>query len=839
MTENKIEKKSTLSLSSKGKLGLKKPLETSNLLAKKGKGKAVTVEVKRKRLSKPQEAQVEPPKTVVEKTKEIKKSAPAVAKKTNKSKLPLHKLSEAERAERLQKLQDSLREEEQKEQHELESNRKEAESRKKRQAEKEREEAKNKQAEEEKKLEEAKKQQAAQFEEPKPEVVAKPTKSKTYAKAPDEDNAQDSKKKYTKNKSRGSERDFSRKKVTRYQISSDADDADSHMRKMVAQRRSREKERKRLRASQNIEHKKIIHDVIITETITVRELANRMAEKSSSLIRELMKMNIMAGINHVIDAETAELIVTEFGHNPVLVSDDAVEENLTQDEGSTKDLVKRAPVVTVMGHVDHGKTSLLDALRSTDVVKGEAGGITQHIGAYSIKIESGDRVTFIDTPGHAAFSEMRARGANVTDIVILVVAADDGVKQQTIEAIHHAKAANVPMIVAINKIDKPGADPSRVANELLQHEIVLESMGGDTQSIEVSAKERLNLDQLMEAIVLQAEILELQANPKIQGQGAVVESRLEIGRGALATVLVQKGTLRIGDIFVSGSEWGRIRALVNDRGQNIKEAGPSEPVEVIGFNAAPVAGDDFVVVENEAKAREVADHRLQKQKDARAVATGKTKLEQLFEGESSHKQFDVIIKGDVHGSIEAIKTSLEKLSTDEVKLNVIYSGVGGINESDITLGQASAAFVIGFNVRANKQARNMASKDGIEIRYYSIIYNVIDDIKDIMSGLLEPELKENFLGYAEIRQVFNITKVGKVAGCFVTDGTVKRGCKVRLLRDDVVIHEGELRSLKRFKDEVKEVKEGYECGLAFENYNDLQEKDMVECFEIEKVARSL
>jgi translation initiation factor IF-2 len=554
-----------------------------------------------------------------------------------------------------------------------------------------------------------------------------------------------------------------------------------------------------------------------------------------------MRMGVMATINQVIDADTAELIVTEFGHRLRRVSEADVEIGLRGEEDLPEVLEARAPVVTVMGHVDHGKTSLLDALRETDVAGGEAGGITQHIGAYRVSLRSGKQITFIDTPGHQAFTAMRARGANVTDIVILVVAADDGIMEQTVEAIRHAKAAEAPIIVAINKIDRPDARPDRVRQELLQHELVVEELGGEVLDIEVSALKKTNLDQLEEAILLQAELLDLTANPNRPAEGVVLEAKLERGRGAVATVLIQRGTLRVGDIFVAGSEWGRVRALVDDRGQNLREAGPSTPVEVLGLNGTPLAGDDFVVAENEGRARDIADFRQRRRRDAQAASGARGTLEQMFSQIAAGvaKELPVVVKSDVQGSLEAIVGSLERLSTNEVSVRVLHSAVGGINESDVILAKASDAVIIGFNVRANPQARDLARRDGVEIRYYSIIYDLIDDMRGALSGLLAPTLRERFLGNASIREVFNITRVGKVAGCMVTEGTVRRGAKVRLLRDNVVIHEGSLKTLKRFKDEVREVNQGYECGMAFENYQDIQTGDVIECFEVEEVARAL
>jgi translation initiation factor IF-2 len=612
------------------------------------------------------------------------------------------------------------------------------------------------------------------------------------------------------------------------------------MRSLASVRRAREREKQRAQQMRN-EGQKVIRDVVIPETITVQELSNRMAERGADVIKALMKMGIMATINQSLDADTAELVATEFGHRVKRVSSADVEIGLMGEEDKEELLRPRPPVVTVMGHVDHGKTSLLDALRQTDVAAREAGGITQHIGAYQVTRPSGQKITFIDTPGHAAFTEMRARGANVTDIVVLVVAADDGIMQQTVEAITHARAANVPIIVAINKIDKPTANPDRVRQELLQHGVVVEQLGGDVLSVEVSAKERINLDKLEEAILLQAEILELKANPDRSASGAVIEARLERGRGAVATLLVQRGTIHVGEIFVAGTEWGRVRALINDRGENMVAAGPATPVEVLGLQGTPMAGDTFVVVENEARAREITEFRRRRQREAQAATTGRGTLEQMFSkiaaGET--KELPVVVKADVQGSLEAITASLSKLGTDEVSVRILHAAVGGINESDVTLARASQAMIIGFNVRANPQAREMARRDNVDIRYYSIIYNVVDDIKAALSGLLAPAVREKFLGYAEIRQVFSISKVGKIAGCMVTEGIVKRGAKVRLLRDNVVIHEGALKTLKRFKDEVREVREGYECGMAFESYQDIQEGDVIECYEMEEVARDL
>jgi translation initiation factor IF-2 len=610
---------------------------------------------------------------------------------------------------------------------------------------------------------------------------------------------------------------------------------------LASVRRRREHQRQKMQSTAQPQAKQY-REVVIPEVITVQELANRMTEKVGDVVKKLMTMGIMATGNQAIDADTAELIVHEFGHSFKRVTEGDLETAIMGADDGEAVLLSRPPVVTIMGHVDHGKTSLLDAIRQTDVASGEAGGITQHIGAYQIQSTTGKKITFIDTPGHAAFTEMRARGADVTDIVVLVVAADDSVMPQTVEAISHAKAAGKPIIVAINKCDLPSANPNKVRTELLQHEVVTENMGGETQSVEVSAKAKMGLKELEEAILLQAEVLNLRANPNRRAIGAVVEARLEQGKGSVATILVQKGTLKQGEIFVTGTEWGRVRALYNDRGQAVPEAVPGQPVEVLGLNGTPDAGDDFIVVDSEAKAREVAELRLRRK---RALASVKNKgrgidtmIQDIQAGVA--KNLAIIIKGDVHGSVEAISGALNKLTEEnkEVKVSVLHSGVGAITESDITLANASKALIIGFNVRANPQARDLAKRDGIEIRYYSIIYEVIDEVKALLGGLLSPDVKEKFIGYAEIRQVFNISKYGKIAGCYVTEGLVKRGAKVRLLRDNVVIHEGTLKTLRRFKDEVREVQKGFECGMAFENYEDIKDGDVIEAFELESTTRT-
>ncbi len=585
---------------------------------------------------------------------------------------------------------------------------------------------------------------------------------------------------------------------------------------------------------------KTSREIIIPEALTIQDLSNRMAERAVDIIKFLMKQGQMHTINDVIDADTAQLIAEEMGHKVKRVSDSDVVEGLDGDRDADELMKPRPPVVTIMGHVDHGKTSLLDALRKTNVVSGEAGGITQHIGAYQVKTDRG-LITFIDTPGHEAFTSMRARGAKATDIAVLVVAADDGVMPQTIESINHAKAAGVPIIIAINKMDKPNVNPTRVRTDLLQHDLVVESMGGDILDVEVSALKGTNLDKLLETILLQAEVLDLKANPDREAGGLVIEAQLDKGRGPVATVLVQRGTLKHGDIFVAGSAWGRVRALVNEKGEQVKTAGPSVPVEVLGLNSAPEAGDRFDVVPNEARAREITDYRERERRMKRGAGVARASLEQMMSqiSQSGRKEFPILVKADVQGSAEAIVQALEKIGNEEIRSRVVHYAVGGISESDISLASASGAVVLGFNVRANSQARDAAQQMGIEIRYYNIIYDLVDDIKAAMSGKLAPEMRETFMGNAKILEVFNITKVGKVAGCQVTEGSVQRGNKVRLIRDNVVIHEGSLSTLKRFKDEVKEVQSGQECGMAFEKYEDMRAGDIIECFRVEKVERKL
>ena len=602
-------------------------------------------------------------------------------------------------------------------------------------------------------------------------------------------------------------------------------------------KRAREKEK--LKSQDGEESSKVGKEIIIPEIITVQDLANRMAEKTADVVKVLMKMGVMANATQSLESDTAEIVATELGHRVKIVNDDDILKEIEDIQDLENELIPRAPVVTIMGHVDHGKTSILDAFRSSNVVAGESGGITQHIGAYQIN-NNNKKITFIDTPGHAAFSNMRARGSKTTDIIILVVAADDGLKPQSIESISHAKAANVPIIVAINKIDLPAADPDKVRNELLSHEIVVEKLSGDVLDVEISALKKTNLNKLEEAIHLQADILNLKANPKRASRGVIIESKLEKGRGSVATVLIQKGSLKIGDIFVSGSEWGKVKALINDRGENVKEALPSMPIEVLGFDANPLAGDDFIVIDSENTARKIAEYRFNK-KQIKKNKVVKTNVEEMFDqitaGEAT--SLPVIIKADVQGSAEAIESSIIKLSTDEVKTTVIHKGVGAVTESDVALANSSKGFIVGFNVRAIPQARDMAKRDGIDIKYYSIIYELIDDIKNLLSGLLKPEISENIVGNVEIREVFSISKIGNIAGCFVKEGIITRNSKIRVLRDNVVVHTGSISSLKRFKEEVKEAKAGYECGVMLENYSDIKVNDIIETFEIVETTRKL
>ncbi|MDC3063582.1 translation initiation factor IF-2 [Alphaproteobacteria bacterium] len=661
----------------------------------------------------------------------------------------------------------------------------------------------------------------------------KPDDNKFSKKSSNKDTFKENTKRVTLNKG------YEKKREGKLTIARALDSENVRFRSLASIKRRREKVK--LQSEVSTPSIKQIRDVIIPDTILVSELANRMSEKTADVVRELMKNGIMATAAQVIDADTAELITTEFGHKVKRVSDSDIELDLVNNKKISENLVPRPPVVTIMGHVDHGKTSLLDALRETNVANSEAGGITQHIGAYQIKTKNGNLISFIDTPGHEAFSEMRARGANITDIVILVVAADDGIKQQTIEAINHAKSAEAPIIVAVNKCDKPDVDPQKVKNELLQHELIPEDMGGDIQCINVSALKKTGLNNLTDAIELQAEILELKSDPNCPASGVVIESKIEKGKGSVITLLVETGTIRVGDIIVVGTENGKVRALINDLGERVNEAMPSTPIEVLGLSGTPIAGDIANVVESESKAREVAEYRSRKFKEKEAALSSRGTVEQMLANIQSGEitELPVVIKTDVHGSLEAIRVALNKLGDEKIKVKILIGSVGPINESDISLAVASSALVFGFNVRAIPQAREIAKRDMVEIRYHSIIYELIEDAKNGLAGMLDPDLQEEFIGYAEIKQVFNISNFGKIAGCAVTEGIIKRGCSFRLLRENTVVHEGKLKTLQRFKDEVKEVKFGLECGMGLENFNDIKVGDVMECFEVKEIKKIL
>src|SRR5438067_1688400 len=842
MTEaNEQEQKRPLTLRSGGPLGLRRPIETGQVRQSfsHGRSKQVTVEVRKKRVIAPGTTP-EPSRTEATPTVARAQPAPAAPETAEPAGRRLgaapRTLTAEETATRVRALQDARKADEETRKRDAlpEQDRRREEETKKRADE---EEARRREEESRREVAERAGKAAAA------KVAALAAAGKVAVPAEEEDEtpaaARPGRRPEARRPTTPVRRDEHRRRTGKLTVTRALDeDAGERMRSLASVRRARERERMRMHQEEPL---KIVRDVTIPETITIQELANRMAERSADVIKALMRMGVMATINQVIDADTAELVVSEFGYRAHRVAESDVEIGLRGEADEEELLVARAPVVTVMGHVDHGKTSLLDALRETDVAAGEAGGITQHIGAYTVTLKGGKQITFIDTPGHQAFTAMRARGANVTDIVVLVVAADDGIMEQTVEAIRHAKAAEAPIIVAINKIDRADAKPERVRQELLQHELVVEELGGEVLDVEVSALKKTNLDKLEEAILLQAELLDLKGNPNRSAEGVVLEAKLERGRGPVATVLVQRGTLQVGDIFVAGSEWGRVRAPADERGQSQKEAGPSSPVEALGLNGTPLAGDDFVVAENESRARDIADFRQRRRRDAAAASGTRGTLEQMFSQIAAGvaKELPVVVKSDVQGLLGAIVVSLEKPSTDEDAMRVLHSAVGGINESDVILAKATNAVIVGFNVRANPQARDLAQRDAVEIRYYAIIYDVIDDMRNALSGMLAPTLRERFLGNAAIREVFNITRVGKVAGCMVTDGVVRRGAKVRLLRDNVVIHEGALKTLKRFKDEVREVREGYECGMAFENYQDIQVGDVIECFEVEEVARAL
>ena len=799
----------------------------------RGRTKSVVVETKRKRVMVPK------PGTAAAAQAEGGKRASGVSDSEMERRLKALQAAKAREAE------DAQRREQEEKSREEERARRRAEIEAKEREEREREEALKARAEEEerrRKEEEARRNAPPPAEAPAAAAVAEPSAprggGRPAATPGRRDNDRDDKRDRSGKGDRGGDGRRSGKLTVNQALTGGEG---GRQRSMAAMKRKQERARQKAMGGQ-VEREKIVRDVQVPETIIVSELANRMAERVADVVKALMQNGLMVTQNQAIDADTAELIIEEFGHKVVRVSDADVEDVIDQVEDKDEDLEPRAPVITIMGHVDHGKTSLLDAIRNAKVVAGEAGGITQHIGAYQVKTDSGQLLSFLDTPGHAAFTSMRARGAQVTDIVVLVVAADDAVMPQTIEAINHAKAAEVPMIVAINKIDKPEANPDKVRTDLLQHEVIVEKMSGEVQDVEVSAISGQGLDELLEAIALQSEILELKANPARAASGAVIEAQLDVGRGPVATVLVQNGTLKQGDIFVVGEQWGKVRALVNDKGERVKEAGPSVPVEVLGLNGTPEAGDVLNVVDTEAQAREIAEYRENAAKEKRAAAGAATTLDQLLakaKEDQNVAELPIVVKADVQGSAEAIIQAMEKIGNEEVRVRVLHSGVGAITESDIGLAEASGAPVIGFNVRANAPARNSANQKGVEIRYYSVIYDLVDDVKSAASGLLSAEVRENFIGYAEIKEVFRVSGVGNVAGCLVTEGVARRSAGVRLLRDNVVIHEGTLKTLKRFKDEVKEVTSGQECGMAFENYDDIRAGDVIEIFEREEVERTL
>lgn len=861
MTDTKTGDDKTLSVEKKKTLTLKRPSVEQGTVRQNfshGRSKSVVVETKKRKFSRPDErpettpapapapAAAKPKPAAPQPAPQRQRERPRPASGGNRSGVVLNELSKDEIEARRRALQDSkVREAEERKRAEEEAKRRaEEEARRER----EREESARRQAEEEARLK-AEAEARRQAEEEARRRAPTPVETKPE---PEEDSDDEGRSKSKgapvkraapkpetprpPAKPRGDDQ-RRRGKLTLNRALSD--DGETRGRSLSSMRRRQEKFK---RAQHQEPREKISREVVLPETITIQELAQRMTERAVDVIKFFMKQGQMLKPGDVIDADTAELVAEEFGHTVKRVAESDVEDGLFNVEDKAEDLKPRPPVVTIMGHVDHGKTSLLDAIRHANVVSGEAGGITQHIGAYQVE-QGGQTITFIDTPGHAAFTAMRARGAEATDIAILVVAADDSVMPQTIESINHAKAAGVPIIVAINKVDKPEADPNKVRTELLQHEVFVESMGGEVLDVEVSAVKGTNLDKLLDAILLQAEVLELKANPDRSAEGVVIEAKLDRGRGSVATVLVQAGTLRTGDIIVAGNEWGRVRALVNDRGDQLKEAPPSMPVEILGLQGTPLAGDRIAVVESEARAREISEYRqrLAREKSVARQAGQRGSLEQMMSQlqDSGLKEFPLIVKGDVQGSIEAIAGALDKLGTDEVRARIVHSGAGAITESDVSLAETSEAAIIGFNVRANKQARDAAEAAGIEIRYYNIIYDLVDDIKAAMSGLLSPERRETFLGNAEILEVFNVSKVGKVAGCRVTEGKVERGAGVRLIRDSVVIHEGKLKTLKRFKDEVSEVPAGQECGMAFENYEDIRPGDVIEAYRVEMVTRTL
>ncbi len=859
-TKETDEKKS-LSLSKSGRLELKKSVEYGQVRQSfsRGRTKAVAVErVKKRSVGRTRQAPKgelppEPEEVVAPPKVEAPPPPPppepevdddASADGDSRGRVVLKSLTDDEKAARAKALEGALKADEEARRRAEEQARHQAledARRAKEQAEAERrkaEEGRRKESEEQakRKAEEQARHSLGEEEQPAATPAAKPAAEE------EQERPRAKRGRAEPRRAPAERRDANRRRSGKMTVTQALSGREERQRSLASVRRAREREKRAARDQEDTgPPKKVVREVVVPETIIVQELANRMAERGVDVIKELMKMGVMATVNQAIDGDTAELIVAEFGHRLRRVAEDDVEIGLKGDDDAEETLQSRAPVVTVMGHVDHGKTSLLDALRETDLATGEAGGITQHIGAYQVELDSGDRITFLDTPGHEAFTAMRARGASVTDIVVLVVAADDGVMPQTIEAIHHAKAADAPIVVAINKVDIPDANPARVRQELLNHELVLEEHGGDILSVEVSAKAKQNLEKLEEAILLQAEVMELRANPDRPAEGIVVEAKVDRGRGPVATVLVSRGTLRVGDTFVAGNASGRVRALIDDHGRNVNEATPSQPVEILGLDGPPEAGDEFVVVENEARAREIAEFRERRRRTERTTVTARTTLDQMLAHarDGVAEEMPVILKADVQGSLEAIEGALNNLATDEVKVTILHSAVGGISESDVTLASASEALIIAFNVRADTQARDLARREGVEIMYYSVIYEITDAVKQVLSGMLSPTRQENFLGNAEIREVFGVSKIGKVAGCLVTDGTIRRGAGVRLLRDDVVVHEGKLASLKRFQDDVREVQSGQECGMSIENYQDIKVGDVIEAFEVEEIARTL
>ena len=863
-TTDKEAKNKTLSVSRPGRLELKTTVDGGQVRQNfpRGRSKSVAVEVKKRRVIKPgrQGAEAETPEVQPEvkpaAKPQAKKAAPdkpaVVVDTTQDARAPivLKNLTSEERASRARALGEALKSEEEARKRAEEDARKRAEDDRRAAAERADAERRAKEDEHRRAKDEESRLkaevQAARLLEDEPAADGQSAAARTERGRVEEETAESDRRGVKDRRSRLAprSRNAPRRRGGKLTVSEAlvAEDGEGRARSLAAARRAREKLRQQqMGQQQGGGTKKVVREVIVPEAITVQELSNRMAVRGGEVVKKLMDMGQMVTINQAIDADTAELLVEEFGHKAKRVSAADVEVGLKRSEDPDEIKVPRPPVVTIMGHVDHGKTSLLDALRKTDVVSGEAGGITQHIGAYQVTLAGGDKITFLDTPGHAAFTAMRARGASVTDIVILVVAADDGVMPQTREAIDHAKAAGVPIIVAINKCDLPGADPNRVRQELLQHDMVVEQMGGDVLDVEVSAKNGMGLDKLEEAILLQAEVMELGANPDRSAEGVVVEAKLEKGRGAVTTALVQRGTLKVGDIMVVGKEWGRIRALVDDHGNNVKEVGPSFPVEVLGLSGTPDAGDEFQVVENERRAREVSSYREDQERDEKITALGRASLEQMFANIAAGevRELPLVIKTDVQGSAEAITASLDQFATEEVAAKVLLSAVGGITESDVTLAKASSAIIMGFGVRANSQARTLAEREGVELRYYNIIYELLDDVKGMLSGLLSPRSEEKVLGAAQVLETFDITKVGRIAGCRVLDGIVRRNARVRVLRDGVPLFDGAIKNLKHHKDEVREIKAGQECGILLDGFHDVEVGDEIEAYELKEVARTL